>query len=264
MAQTTVNTVNPLSVGLQHPARQEPTEQTTERPEDAPHLCDEVQVCQSHNEAPEFDSMKNLSVTERMRCCGDVGQSKSSGTELRSASLQHRMRKRGSEVDILWLTLCAQSNLEHTLTHSHADTLTEGLQTISSPLPGLFFQKLLPSVAYQLHVSKFLLLFSIFVCLFPRLSPFADLCTVCRVVRHLSARESSALKRLCSARPPLCQALCPLCLWESEETFPLDVHWAELDSYPELHLCKWKKHNGCSHCLSRGAVAVRNVPLSKP
>lgn len=29
--------------------------------------------------------------------------------------------------------------------------------------------------------------------------------------------------------------LCLLCLWESKETFPLDVQWAELDSHPYLH-----------------------------
>lgn len=32
--------------------------------------------------------------------------------------------------------------------------------------------------------------------------------------------------------------LCLLYLWESKETFPFNVQWAELDSHPYLHLCK--------------------------
>lgn len=124
-------------------------------------------------------------------------------TQLRFASLQHRMRKRGSEVDILWLALCAHSNLEHTLTHSLTYTLAEGLQTISSPLPGLFPQKLLPSVASQLHVSTFLLLFSFLVCSFPRLSPIADLCP--RAV--LPSRHAFLCKReFCFETPVRCTA----------------------------------------------------------
>lgn len=116
--------------------------------------------------------MKNLSagVTGRVRCCGDMRQLKSSGSEaLRwslsgalllcfSASLQRQMRKRGSEVDILWL-ICVLTQTWNSRSHTH-------WTTPNSPLPGLFSQKLLPSVACPLHVSKFLLLFwfFLFVC----------------------------------------------------------------------------------------------------
>lgn len=60
-----------------------------------------------------------------------------------------------------------------------------------------------------------------------------------------SAAEFSFNTFLLACSAPALSGL--LSLWESKETFPLDVHWAELDSHPYLHRkCKLRRNSGCN------------------